>query len=52
MQSMGSVFLLGLEVRLTSKKSVELDEKLEIWVVALGSFSVVVPNMVTVEVDT
>lgn len=37
---------------LTSKESVELDEQLQIWVVALGCLSVAVPNVMTIKIDT
>jgi hypothetical protein len=45
------VFLItGCE--LTGKEAVELDEHLEVDIVALGSLAVRVPHVVTVEIDT
>ncbi len=38
--------------RRTGKEAVELDKQLEIDIVALGSLSVAVPNVVGVQIDT
>ena len=43
---------MWMVLRLTGKKSVQLDEELQVWVVALGCLAVAGPNMVTVEIDT
>lgn len=39
-------------VQLTSQEAVQLHEELEVDIVALGGLAVVVPHVVTVEIDT
>ena len=50
--AVGSFWSLRLRDLRTSKEAVELHQKLEVDIVALGSFSVAAPNVVAVKVDT
>jgi hypothetical protein len=44
--------LVSFRSKLTSQEAVQLHEEFEVDIVALGSLAVVVPHVVTVEIDT
>jgi len=44
--------LVEVGIGSSSKESVELDEQLQIWVVALGCLSVAAPDVMTIKIDT